>query len=284
MTDSTLRAGVMGWPVCHSLSPRLHAFWLRTYGIDGAYDALPVQQEKLAAALRALGNDGLRGVNLTVPHKELACGIVDELDDNARAIGAANLICVGADGRLTGRNTDAYGFAENLKAGGFAARRGRAVVLGAGGAARAVLYALAGRGFSTITVANRTRERSERLARDFTTPHCAIAATEWNDLGAPISGPMAGADLLVNTTSLGMKGQPPLEIDLSSLPGDACVNDIVYAPLETGLLAQARQRGLQTIDGLGMLLHQAAPSFEAFFGRRPEVTPALRAWVLEGVA
>jgi shikimate dehydrogenase len=273
-----LKAGVMGWPIGHSLSPRLHDFWLRSYGINGKYIALPVSQENLGAALRTLPAQGLVGVNLTVPHKEAACAIVDSLDNSARRIGAVNLVVVGADGHLQGRNTDAFGFTQNLITSGFTLETGAALVLGAGGAARAVIVALIDMGFREIRIANRTIERAEKLAWEFTTENCKITSVAWHD----IAHSMHGVSLLVHTTSLGMTGQLPLEIALDMLPQKATVTDIVYAPLETSLLLRARQRGHKTIDGLGMLLHQARPSFAAFFGREPQVTDELRLFVLAG--
>ena len=268
----------MGWPVSHTLSPRLHGFWLQSYGIAGTYEAFPVQPDALPAALRALPAQGLRGVNLTVPHKEAACAIVDELDSTGRRIGAINLVTVGENGKLLGRNTDAYGFTQNLVTAGFSSPRDAAFVLGAGGAARAVLVALADMGFGAIHLANRTRTRAEKLAHEFSTPACKISVVDWHKA----SEALGDAGLLVNTTSLGMTGQPPLTLSLDRLPSAATVADIVYAPLETPLLQNARLRGHRIVDGLGMLLHQARPAFAAFYGRDPEVTPELRAFVLAG--
>ncbi|MDE1900686.1 MAG: shikimate dehydrogenase [Alphaproteobacteria bacterium] len=275
MTSFPLKAAVMGWPISHSLSPRLHGFWLRQYGIDGRYDALPVEPQNLQSALRALPAQGLRGVNLTVPLKELALSVIDTADDTARRIGAVNLVTVEPDGRLHGRNTDAYGFTQNLLHGGYKPDS-TAFVLGAGGAARAVIVALADMGFTDIRIANRTVDRAEKLARDFSTPAGSITPVAWHDA----ADALGGVDLLVNTTSLGMKGQPELAFPLDALPATAAVTDIVYNPLETALLRAARRRGHQTIDGLGMLLHQARPSFAAFFGQDPAVTPQLRDYIL----
>jgi shikimate dehydrogenase len=266
----------MGWPVSHSLSPRLHGFWLKLYGIAGSYDAFAVRPEAFPATLRSLSAQGLRGVNLTVPHKEAACAIVDRLDPTAQRIGAVNLVTVEADGRLLGRNTDAYGFAHNLLTSGFAPRSRAALVLGAGGASRAVIVALADMGFSDIRVANRTAARAEKLAQEFSTAQVKISVSDWKE--AP--NDLKDIELLVNTTSLGMKGQPALDIPLDTLPGDATVTDIVYTPLETDLLRQARQRGHRAIDGLGMLLHQARPAFAAFYVKDPQVTQELRNFVL----
>ena len=268
-------AGVMGWPVAHSLSPRLHGYWLRHYGIDGAYVPLPVRPERLGSALRALPDLGFAGCNLTVPHKEAALGALDEVAEDARRIGAVNTILVRADGSLYGWNTDIEGFAQSLIAAlpEWSIAGKHAVVLGAGGAARAVVAAVQNLGAEEVVILNRTRERAEALATDLGE---AIRPLSWERRSEALSQ----AALLINTTTLGMLGKPPLSIDLAPLPTDAVVADIVYAPLETPLLAEARRRGHRVVDGLGMLLYQAVPGFEAWFGRRPEVTPALRDFVL----
>lgn len=275
MTATTIRAGVMGWPISHSRSPRLHGYWLARYGIDGTYEALAVAPEDLAEQLGALGDRGFAGVNLTVPHKEAALAVVTSLSPAARAIGAVNTVVVGTDGDLEGDNTDGFGFLENLRQGaaGWRADTGPAVVLGAGGAARAICRALAGAGAPDIRIVNRTPARAETLAGDLAGP---LMPWSWDDR----SEALAGAALVVNTTTLGMVGQDPLDLDLARLPTSAVVNDIVYAPLETPLLAAAAKRGNPVVDGLGMLLHQARPGFEAWFGRAPEVTAELRAHVL----
>lgn len=275
-------AGVMGWPVAHSLSPRLHGFWLAEYGIDGAYVPLAVAPADFDAAVRALPKLGFRGANVTVPHKEAALAAMDRVDETARRIGAVNTIVVGEDGTLEGGNTDAFGFIENLRAGapGWRGDAGPAVVLGAGGAARAVVVALLDAGVSEIRLANRTKERAEALAADLSSGDGGgVTVVDWDARAEAL----AGAALLVNTTTLGMTGKAPLDIDLADLPATAVVNDIVYAPLETGLLAAARARGNTVVDGLGMLLHQARPGFARWFGHEPAVTPALRDHVLQGV-
>ncbi len=275
MTGRAKLAGVMGWPVSHSLSPVLHGHWLDGLGIDGAYVPLAVAPENFAEVLRALAKMGFRGVNVTVPHKEAALAAVDDADALARRIGAVNTVIVGADGKLTGTNTDGFGFLENLKEGapGWNPAAGPAVVLGAGGAARAVVVALTDAGVPDIKLINRTRARADRMAQDLGGP---VTVHDWNDRAAVL----AAANLLVNTTTLGMTGKDPLEISLDALPVAALVNDIVYAPLETGLLAAARARGNPVVDGLGMLLHQARPGFEAWFGQAPRVTADLRARIL----
>jgi shikimate dehydrogenase len=266
-----IRAGVMGWPVEHSRSPLLHGFWLKQHKIDGAYVLLPVKPEDLAASLRGLAKQGFAGCNLTVPHKQAALAIVDEIDAVAARIGAINTVIVRGDGTLEGRNTDVFGFRENLRAAraGWRTDAGLAVVLGAGGAARAVVAALLDDGAPAIRLVNRSREHADTLAAALGGP---IEVIDWRRR----ADALAGAALLVNTTSLGMTGQPPLDLALDALPKTAVVNDIVYAPLETPLLSAARQRGNPVVDGLGMLLHQARPAFAAWFGVTPEVTPALR--------
>lgn len=267
-------AGVIGWPVSHSRSPRLHGYWLRDLGIDGAYLPLPVKPDDLARALRALPILGFAGVNVTLPYKEHALALVDELDALAERIGAVNTITVGDDGRLHGANSDAYGFIENLCAGapGWSASA-PALVIGAGGAARAICAALSDAGVPEIRLANRTAKRASALARELGGP---IKVVKWADRAAALDG----VGLLVNATTLGMTGMPPLGLDLSALPGEAVVTDIVYTPLETSLLAAARARANPVVDGLGMLLHQARPGFTTWFGRAPEVTLALRRFML----
>jgi shikimate dehydrogenase len=275
LTGNAKIAGVMGWPIAHSRSPRLHGFWLDSLDIDGAYLPLAVRPEDLPTALAALGPLGFQGVNLTLPHKEAALDICDRVDEIARRIGAVNTIIRDPGGGLRGTNTDAFGFIENIHAGAaWTPSDGPAMVIGAGGAARAVVAALIDAGVPEIRLANRTAARAEALARDLEGPVSVV------DL-ADAESALADALLLVNTTSLGMAGQPPLDLALDRLPETAVVNDIVYVPLETDLLARARARGNPVVDGLGMLLHQARPGFEAWFGTRPEVTPELREFVME---
>jgi shikimate dehydrogenase len=278
ITGRARLAGIMGWPVSHSRSPVLHGFWLEQLAIDGAYVPLAVRPERLEQALRALPALGFRGVNLTIPHKEAALAIADRVDPIARRIGAVNTIIVAADGSLEASNTDAYGFREHLHeaAPGWRAEAGPAVVLGAGGGARGVLAALAEAGSREIRLVNRTRPRAEAVARALATATTRITVHSWEER----SEALRGAGLLVNTTSLGMEGEPVLAIDLSPLPTSAVVVDIVYVPLETPLLAAARRRGLRVVDGLGMLLHQGRPGFEAWFGRAVGVTAELRAAML----
>ncbi len=262
-------AGILGWPVSHSRSPRLHGLWLRRHGIDGAYLPLPVRPERFAEAVRSLADLGFRGANVTIPHKEAAFAVCDRVEASAERAGAVNTL-VFREGCIEGSNTDGYGFLANLRDGapGWRAEAGPAVILGAGGSARAIAAALLDAGCPHLTLVNRSPARAEALARA---------------LGGPIAvadrPPLGDAALLVNTTSLGMQGQPPLELDLAPLPAGAVVADIVYVPRETGLLAAARARGLTAVDGLGMLLHQARPGFAAWFGAEPVVDAELRDFV-----
>ena len=278
ITGRTRLAGIMGWPVSHSRSPALHNFWLDQHGVDGAYVPLPVQPERLAAALRALPVLGFRGCNLTIPHKQAALSIVDRVDPLARRIGAMNTVVVMPDGSLEGSNTDVYGFRENLAdcVSGWDPRSAPAVVLGAGGAARAVVAALLKAGVREIRLVNRTLARADTIARDLGGATGVLSIHRWDTR----NDALAGAGLLVNTTSLGMTGEPELKIDLAGLPVSAVVVDIVYVPLETALLTAARRRGHRVVDGLGMLLHQGRPGFEAWFGTPVSVTRELRAAVL----
>ncbi|HEX4571684.1 MAG TPA: shikimate dehydrogenase [Dongiaceae bacterium] len=270
-------AGVIGWPIAHSRSPRLHGYWLERYGIEGAYLPFAVRPERLAAALAGLPALGLSGINVTLPHKEAALGLCAKVTEAARRIGAVNTIVVTEDGKLEGSNTDAFGFLAHLAASqpGFRPDSGPAVLLGAGGAARAIAVALLDAGAPELRLVNRTRLRAEALAAALG-PH--VSLVDW----AERSTALAGAALLVNSTTLGMTGQPALALDLAALPRGAVVYDIVYVPLETPLLAAARARGHPVVDGLGMLLHQARPGFAAWFGREPEVDSALRDFVLAG--
>ncbi len=268
-------AGVIGWPVGHSRSPQLHGHWLARHGIDGAYVPLAVAPDRLEAALRGLPALGFRGCNVTVPHKEAAMALVDQLDPLARRIAAVNTIVVREDGSLFGTNTDGFGFLANLQAGApnWSAGQGPAVVIGAGGASRAIIVALTDAGAPEIRLANRTRARAEKLAAELGGP---ITVVDWADRAAALDG----AALLVNTTTEGMQGHAALDLPLDALPRTALVNDIVYVPLETPLLAAARARGNPVVDGIGMLLHQARPGFEAWFGIAPAVDAALRTAVL----
>lgn len=271
-------AGVMGWPVAHSRSPRLHGYWLEKYGIDGAYLPLPVAPEHFAQALRVLSQLGFRGVNVTVPHKEAALDAVDTADHQARLIGAVNTVIMREDGSLEGRNTDGIGFLAQLKdrAPAWRAAAGPVVVIGAGGAARAIVATLKAAGAPEIRLVNRTLARAEAMAMAFGAP---LKVVPWINR----AGALRDAGLVVNTSTLGMHGQPDLDLDLTGLGSGTVIFDCVYNPLETPLLKQARQKGLVPVDGLGMLLHQARPGFKAWFGVDPDITDDLRALVAQGL-
>ncbi|HEV2187901.1 MAG TPA: shikimate dehydrogenase [Stellaceae bacterium] len=282
ITGAARLAGIMGWPVAHSRSPALHGFWLAEHGIDGAYVPLAVEPHRLEQALRALPALGFRGCNLTIPHKQAALAVMDRVDPFARRIGAMNTVVITGDGCLEGSNTDVFGFRENLReqAPNWQAKAGPAVVLGSGGSARSVVAALVADGVSEVRLVNRTVTHAEALAGDLTQPETRIVVHPWEARNTALRD----AGILVNTTSLGMDKEPALDIDLSGLPLAAVVVDIVYVPLETGLLAAARRRGNPAVDGLGMLLHQGRPGFEAWFGVAVSVTPALRAAMLSTFA
>lgn len=265
----------MGWPVAHSRSPLIHNHWIREHGLHAAYGHLPVSPEHLGDAIRGLRALGLAGCNITIPHKVEAMRYVDEVDPLAKRIGAINCIVVEKDGRLCGFNFDGYGFLQSLVYAqpSWQANAGPIVVIGAGGAARGILVSLIDAGATTIRLLNRTRATAAQLASEF---GAAVQVLDWSERHDALDG----AALLTQTTNQGMHGEPPLELDLTALPSDALVADIIYTPLETPLLAQARARGHATVNGLGMLLHQARPAFAAWFGVQPCVTPELERAVL----
>jgi shikimate dehydrogenase len=269
--EKYLLAGVMGWPIMHSRSPLLHNYWLEKHGLIGRYVPLAIKVEALAAALRALPALGFSGCNLTIPHKVEALTIVDEVSEAGRRIGAVNCIVVKPDGSLSGVNNDGFGFIENIveRAPNWRVDAGPIVVIGAGGGARAAIVTLLDRGAKEIRLVNRSVDRATTLQRQIGGP---IELIPWADRHRALHG----AATVVNTTSQGMVGQPALDLSLDQLSTSALVTDIVYTPLETPLLAAARRRGNPTVDGLGMLLHQARPAFKAWFGVLPEVTPELR--------
>ncbi len=276
MTDHRIPlAGVIGHPVAHSRSPKLHGHWLKTYGLAGHYIPMDVAPSDLETVLRTLPKAGFVGANVTVPHKEAALRLADHVSDRASVIGAANTLVFREDGSIHADNTDGYGFMANLRAGApdWNPTDGPAVVFGAGGAARAVLQALAEAGVPEILLTNRTRTRADHLKEEFGQ---RITVVDWVQAGNVIEN----AELVVNTTSLGMQGQPELRVPLDGLQPGAVVTDLVYAPLQTRLLQQAEEAGCTTVDGLGMLLHQAVPGFERWFGVRPEVDAETRAAAL----
>jgi shikimate dehydrogenase len=271
------RAGVVGWPVEHSRSPMIHSYWLKRYGLDGEYGKVPVAPDDAAAFFRDFGRHGLIGCNVTVPHKEAAFRAAERPDAAARSVKAANTLWFD-DGVLYASNTDIYGFITNLdaQAPGWDSICLPAMVVGAGGAARGIIRGLLDRGVPHIRLTNRTRERAEALAEEFGSGVSTVAWASRSDM-------LANCGLLVNATALGMAGQPPLEIELTQLSTPGVVCDIVYTPLETDLLKNARAAGFHTVDGLGMLLHQAVPGFEKWFGVRPEVTPELRTLIVADI-
>jgi len=268
-------AGVIGSPVAHSKSPQLHRHWLKTYGIAGHYIPMDVAPENLETVLRTLPQMGFVGVNITIPHKEAVMEIADLITDRATLIGAANTLIFRKDGKIHADNTDGYGFIENLKAGApnWNPRGGPAAILGAGGASRAVIASLLDAGVPEIFLSNRTRVRADKLQKVFGS---RVRVYDWVQAGNMIDD----AALLVNTTSLGMIGKGELRVPLDGLRSQTIVTDLVYAPLKTKMLATAEEYGCTTVDGLGMLLHQAVPAFERWFGRRPEVDRATRAAAL----
>ena len=275
MSDARfILAGVMGWPVAHSRSPAIHNHWIAHHGLRGTYVPLPVHPERLEDAVRGLRALGFAGCNVTVPHKVSAMALMDDLHPVARRMAAINTIVVREDGSLYGMNNDGAGWVQSLRDTdpGWRGDAGPALVLGAGGAARAVVVALLDEGLPEVRLTNRTRDRAEALAQEFGP---RVKVLDWTERNAA----MAGVALLVNTTTQGMHGQPPLDVALDDLPAGALVSDLVYIPQETPLLAAARRRGHRTVGGLGMLINQARPAFQAWFGVMPEVTPALRAAV-----
>ncbi|WP_114944162.1 shikimate dehydrogenase [Microvirga calopogonii] len=276
------KAFVVGHPIKHSRSPLIHGYWLKQYGIDGSYERIDVAPVKFGDFLKDFRSQGFAGGNVTIPHKEMAFLSVERRTERAERVGAVNTLWF-EDGVIWGDNTDVIGFMAHLDASlgkGWEQDVDTALVLGAGGAARAVVAGLQDRPLKRILVANRTLSKAEDLVRDLRPgSSVALETSAWEALGRVIPH----AQLIVNTTSLGMAGQPPLTLDLSRVPRNAAVADIVYVPLETPLLSAAAAQGLRTVDGLGMLLHQAVPGFKRWFGVTPEVTPELRALILADI-
>ena len=276
---SAPRAFVVGWPIAHSRSPLIHGTWLKTLDLAGSYEKVAIEPDAFATFVHGLRDQGFVGGNVTIPHKETAASLCAHLTPTARRLGVANTLWF-EDGRLCGDTTDGAGFlgALDQDAPGWDQRRDLAIVLGAGGAARAIVDALLQRGFARVIVANRSPERADLLVRHLRDVRCEAAGFDAAERAA------SGADLLVNTTSAGMHGQPELVFDIGTLPDHAVVDDIVYIPRKTGLLSGAEARGLRTVGGLGMLLHQAVPGFEHWFGVKPRVTPDLRAVIEADIA
>lgn len=276
MTETRIPlAGVIGSPVAHSKSPQLHRHWLSTYGVRGHYIPMDVSQGDLETVIRTLPKMGFVGVNITIPHKESVLGLADQITDRATLIGAANTLIFRQDGRIIADNTDGYGFIENLRQGapGWDPKAGPVAILGAGGAARAIVASLSEAGVPEIILTNRTRVRADKLKEDFGK---RVRVVDWVQAGNILEE----AALVVNTTSLGMVGKAEMRVPLDGLQKGAVVTDLVYAPLKTGLLQAAEDAGCHTVDGLGMLLHQAVPGFERWFGVRPQVDTATRAAAL----
>ena len=263
---------MIGWPISQSKSPLIHGHWIQKFDLDASYDAIAIKPENFETSIQDLIDDGFRGANVTIPHKEAAFQICNQRSDRAEKIGAVNTL-VFRDGIIHGDNTDGIGFYNNIKSSlpNWDPSTGPSAVLGAGGAARAILWALINGGCREIRLWNRTKSRADQLAEEFGSSVLPVASTE---------EAIQNADFLVNTTSLGMTGQPPLQVDISGLASYAVVTDIVYAPLKTDLLIKAESNGHPVVDGLGMLLHQAVPGFEAWFGKTPKVTQELREMIL----
>ena len=275
MANNFVMAGVMGWPVGHSRSPVIHNHWIRHYGLQGAYGLFPVQPGKLEDAIRGLPALGLAGCNVTIPHKVEAMKLMDVVDPLARRMGAINTIVVTPEGALHGFNNDGFGYIQSLRdaSPGWRADAGPATVLGAGGAARAVVLSLLDQGASEIRLINRTRSKAQEMADEFGT---GVQVFDWTERHEALTS----CALLINTTNQGMHGQPDLDLNLDRLPPTTLVSDAVYIPLETSLLKASRLRGNATVNGLGMLLNQARPAFKAWFGVMPDITEELRTAIM----
>lgn len=268
----TLKLCVIGYPIRQSKSPIIHRYWMQKYKIEGTHEAVEINPDNFEKGIKRLVEEGYRGFNVTVPHKERIIPLCSDIDDTARTIGAVNTVTI-EDGKLYGSNTDAYGFIQNLQnSAGDLDKDRKVIVLGAGGAARAVVYALKKDGFTNVVITNRTKTRADALAKEFSIDVCP-----WDDRELELQN----TGLLVNTTSLGMVGEPELEIDLSNLSQDAIVYDIVYKPLMTNLLKNAKNNQNQIVTGIGMLLYQAVPAFEKWTGRSPSIDPTLAELILE---
>lgn len=275
--SNKIKAGVIGHPIAHSKSPMIHRYWLEKCGIDGEYDAYDISPENLDSEVARLVGSGIAGFNVTVPHKQAVMDLCSEIDETAKEIGAVNTVVVNEDGSLSGRNTDAFGFVHNLKenVSAYDFSSGAAMVLGAGGASRAIVYALLKEGAPEVIIANRTIEKAEALAANCYDPD-RIKVVSWDGRNEEIGN----ASLLINTTSAGMSGMPALDIDMENLSTGCVTYDIVYSPLLTDFLKKSIMRGNAAVNGIGMLLHQARPAFASWFGIMPEVTQELSDMVL----
>lgn len=272
-----IKAGVIGHPINHSKSPLIHNYWIKKHGLNGSYEAIDIAPEDLKSGVQRLVDEGYAGFNVTIPHKEAILELCDEIDANAEICGAVNTVAI-KDGKLIGHNTDSFGFLANIKEAkpDFNFEAGTAVVIGSGGAARAIVSGLVGHRVPEVMLINRTRARAETIAKEIGLGTDLVEVVDWEDRHDALKW----ANLLVNTTSLGMEGQPPLDLNLDKLPAYALVNDIVYAPLETPLLKAAAAKGNSTVTGIGMLLHQARPAFNEWFGVMPNVDEELERLVL----
>ena len=272
-----IKAGVIGHPIKHSKSPIIHNYWIEKGRMNGSYEAIDIAPENLKSDIQRLVEEGYAGFNVTIPHKEAVLELCDEVDGNAEICGAVNTVVI-KDGKLIGHNTDSFGFLTNIKTAypDFDFEEGPAVVIGAGGAARAIVSGLIGHRIPEVILVNRTRERAEKIAKDIGLGTDLVEVVDWDERNDVLQW----ANLVVNTTSLGMEGQPALDLNLDALSNDALVNDIVYSPLETDLLKSAKDRGNPTVTGIGMLLHQARPAFYEWFGVMPQVDEELERLVL----
>ncbi len=277
MTE-TIKAGVIGHPIHHSKSPLIHNYWIKQHGLNGSYEAIDIAPDDLKDGVGRLIDEGYAGFNVTIPHKESIMDLCDEVDGNAELCGAVNTVVI-KDGKLIGSNTDSFGFLTNIKAAypDFDFSEGPAVVIGAGGASRAVVSGLIGHRIPEVILINRTRSRAETIAKEIGLDTDLVEVADWEERHDMLQW----ANLVVNASSLGMDGQPPLDLNLDKLSDDALVNDIVYAPLETDLLKSAKQRGNPTVTGIGMLLHQARPAFQKWFDVMPQVDEELERMVLK---
>lgn len=273
-----IKTAVIGHPIGHSKSPLIHNYWIEKYGLNGTYEAIDIAPDDLKSGIQKLIDEGYKGFNVTIPHKESMLKLCDEIDGNAELCGAVNTVCI-KDGKLHGFNTDSFGFLANIKQAypDFDFEEGAALVIGAGGASRAIVSGLVGHRIPEVLLVNRTKERAEKIVSDIGLNTDLVEAMDWDERNDALQW----VNLVVNTTSLGMEGQPELDLDLEKLSDSALVNDIVYNPLETDLLKAANVKGNKTVTGIGMLLHQARPAFQKWYGIMPDVDDTLEQLVLK---